>query len=158
MCYCALAKFSLPCIKESAWVLKLNEQDRNVFLKIFFNYWIHIQNIIKGSSRGFRMSLNCIAHNALFYQLPSKSDNYLNYQSSPDRVGVSAADSHARDPWFEPRLWQHLSNRRRITALVSFQFTTSSVVFSLVWSWDECHMTWFAVVRILLIELCDILW
>ena len=70
------------------------------------------------------MSLNCIAHNALFYQLPSKSDNYLNYQSSPDRVGVSAADSHARDLWFEPRLWQHLLHRRRFTVFVSFQKKT----------------------------------
>ena len=37
MPYCALAKFSLACIKESAWVLKLNEQNRNGFDKIFFN-------------------------------------------------------------------------------------------------------------------------
>ena len=37
MPYCALAKFSLACIKESAWVLKLNEQNRNGFANIFFD-------------------------------------------------------------------------------------------------------------------------
>ena len=66
-------------------------------------------------------ALHCIVHNALFNQLPSKSDNYINYQSSPDRVGVSAEDSHARDLWFKPRLWQHLLHRRRFTVFVSLQ-------------------------------------
>ena len=64
-------------------------------------------------------------------------------------------------PWFKSQCQHHLLHWRRFSVFVFFQkpsgllhrqFTTSSVVFSLVWSWDECHMTWFTVARILLIE------